>query len=328
MSANVRRFALRAAAASLALMLVACGGEEDDGFAWKRVESGTTSSLKAVAMDGTNAWAVGAGGTVLRWDGSEWSQTPVPTTKELKRVRVAPDGHVWAFGDGIALHFDRTTWKALEPVGTNKHLKDVLPLSGTLAFGVSADADGTSIWKWEGAEWKAYAGNASKPLSLGHIWGTANEMWMVEDSDRGYEDPPEGARVVRHVDQASFPGASVADLTSSDGWLGITGGSDGVPWLLGKGFISSGISKIYRRDGDGWKKLEELPPGTLQDVFVLDGGKAFGVTDQGGVYEFDGAIWREHLPRDFSAATLRAIAGSSAADVWAVGDDGVILKLK
>jgi len=67
-----------------------------DGAQWSQVESGTQWPLFAVWGTGPNdVWAVGRYGTVLHWDGTSWSAEQSNTTFELDGVWGNGQGDVW-----------------------------------------------------------------------------------------------------------------------------------------------------------------------------------------------------------------------------------------
>lgn len=58
-----------------------------DGATWSTVTSGTTSTLYGVWGSGANdVWAVGAGGVVLHWNGSAGSVTTASPGLDLYAV--------------------------------------------------------------------------------------------------------------------------------------------------------------------------------------------------------------------------------------------------
>lgn len=75
---------------------------------WSVQPSGTTEDLFGVIADGTTrAFAVGSGGTILHWDGSEWRGMVSPTSANLRAIAHGFGGLVdyWVVGDcGTILH--------------------------------------------------------------------------------------------------------------------------------------------------------------------------------------------------------------------------------
>lgn len=89
-----------------------CGGGETTGVCgiepkWTPVTSPTTSDL--IGLWGSSAndvWAVGLGGTILRWQGSSWTKVTSPVTESLYDVWGSSANDVWAVGDfGTVLHW-------------------------------------------------------------------------------------------------------------------------------------------------------------------------------------------------------------------------------
>jgi hypothetical protein len=60
----------------------------------------------------TNVFAVGAGGRILRYDGSAWSAMTSATQARLTRVWGSGPSDVWAIGDSVLVHYDGSSWKS------------------------------------------------------------------------------------------------------------------------------------------------------------------------------------------------------------------------
>jgi len=72
-----------------------------NGSAWSSQSSGTTQFLNSVwGSDASNVWAVGNGGTVLKWNGSAWSSQSSGTTQSLNSVWGSDASNIWAVGNG------------------------------------------------------------------------------------------------------------------------------------------------------------------------------------------------------------------------------------
>ena len=84
-----------------------------DGISsWTTAISGTTVDSEAVWVTGPgDAWAVGAHGTILRWNGSTWEASPSGTTTHLTDVWASGPDDAWAVGyAGLALHWNGKDW--------------------------------------------------------------------------------------------------------------------------------------------------------------------------------------------------------------------------
>jgi uncharacterized membrane protein len=66
------------------------------------VTSGTLYGIYAAAPN--DIWAVGAGGVIIHYDGTAWSQVQSPTTTTLRNITGIPGGGLIAVGDsGVVL---------------------------------------------------------------------------------------------------------------------------------------------------------------------------------------------------------------------------------
>src|SRR5690606_9836218 len=94
---------------------------------WAEIPSGPDGGVSADLRGvwGTaddDVWAVGTGGTMLRWDGRLWTREGEEASFSLNAVwgRAADD--VWAAGSaGTLLHFDGSAWQP-EFSGTSQSL--------------------------------------------------------------------------------------------------------------------------------------------------------------------------------------------------------------
>lgn len=86
----------------------------DKGVSWALQPApanvGHLNAVQAVAAN--SAWAVGDGGTLVRFDGSGWTRVTVPNVSaSLHAVDVFDATHAWAVGDGgIVLFWDGANW--------------------------------------------------------------------------------------------------------------------------------------------------------------------------------------------------------------------------
>lgn len=72
------------------------------------------------AVSDTEAWAVGAQGTIIHNVGAafDWEVAEVPTRAHLYAVSGSSSSDIWAVGDeGVVLHYDGTTWSRVKVAG-------------------------------------------------------------------------------------------------------------------------------------------------------------------------------------------------------------------
>jgi len=113
--------------------------------------------LTSVAFDGpSSAVAVGQLGTILRWNGSIWSEDPRSvslTTATLNAVAFGHDGQGWAVGSfGTILHFDGSGWsqEQIDPADAGTNVTSVAVAGGD----VFAVANGNLITRGPGGAWQ------------------------------------------------------------------------------------------------------------------------------------------------------------------------------
>lgn len=112
----------------------------------------------------TNAWAVGAHGKILHFDGTQWTSVATPTSFRLSRVWGSSATDVWAVGDTALVHYDGTSWKvpasAVDLLGNNQPQQQQPSIVdfqlGLFGFGpndlYAATARG-GVQRWSGFEW-------------------------------------------------------------------------------------------------------------------------------------------------------------------------------
>lgn len=101
-------------------------GTWSDKTGWNVITSTPRETLYGVSGSGPDdIWAVGAAGTTLHFDGTEWTEQASGTTLPLWDVDVGSNGEVYAVGNGgIALAWTGKAWE-ISPTGVDNNLYDV-----------------------------------------------------------------------------------------------------------------------------------------------------------------------------------------------------------
>lgn len=151
-----------------------------DGTIWASIPSGTANgvTLESIWMvSSTDGWAVGNGGTIVRWNGAAWAAETSPTGATLWAVQALTSTNVWAVGNGgTIIHRDGTGWTVV-PSGVPQSLNALYMLSPTEGWAVG-DSGGTSpvILFWDGSTWtRVY------PVPLVNRY--LLDVWMVASTD-------------------------------------------------------------------------------------------------------------------------------------------------
>ncbi|MCE9577586.1 MAG: hypothetical protein K8W52_30835 [Deltaproteobacteria bacterium] len=107
-----------------------------DGTTWRAAEVPARATKAIWPVSPTEAWAVGAYGTVARWDGQRWTATKIEGVDFDLLDVVAWHDDVWVAAAGPELlHFDGARWRKEAPP----------ELAGTSVHEVFGEADGTVL---------------------------------------------------------------------------------------------------------------------------------------------------------------------------------------
>jgi hypothetical protein len=92
-----------------------------NGTSWSTFGSPTTDTLNALSIrTAADGWAVGNAGRIIRWNGSSWTSVTSPTSNALRAVSARSGSDAWAAGDnGTILHWDGTSW-TIAPTPTTR----------------------------------------------------------------------------------------------------------------------------------------------------------------------------------------------------------------
>lgn len=123
--------------------------------------SGTTNHLHGIwGSSGSDVFAVGAGGTILHYNGSGWTAMSSGTANHLYGVWGSSASDVFAVGaSGTVLHYDGGSWTTLTP-GSINDLYAVWGSSGNDVFALGSGA----ILHYNGSTWATLvSGTTSKP---------------------------------------------------------------------------------------------------------------------------------------------------------------------
>lgn len=152
-----------------------------NGIKWENVPTPKNSAfLNSVHMISENeGWAVGAYGTILYWDGDNWSKVTSPTDNGLTSIHMLSSNDGWAVGDyGTILHWNGENWSKVESP-TENFLKSIYmtsPNDGWAVGGVAAARNGVILY-WDGSQWSLVKSVDDELLSI--YMTSPNNGWAV-----------------------------------------------------------------------------------------------------------------------------------------------------
>lgn len=312
-------------------------------FTWSAVSSPVIENLNSVDMVSANeGWAVGENGTVLRYDGKDWTlfSAPVTATTRLYALAMSSAANGWAVGQdntppysAVIIRWNGTAWEAV-PVPSPPWpvaLQDVsVPneASAWIAGGVFVCAVGPppctpeaafgTILHWDGNEWIFYSISNTFLSSISMLSDT--DGWAV-----GLEVDPttkqQRSRILHWngiswttVDHpiTEYPAGNihfileeVSALDPNTAWSAV-----------------SGKNQFLRWDGNSWTAFNS-PVSGRPSIAVLSSNNAWAVGDEGDIGHWDGHFWNSKTSPITSR--LASISMVSAFDGWAVGNGGIIL---
>ena len=165
----------------------AVGGTEDEGLAmrhdgetWERVEFGLEVPLLTWAwgFGDNDVTMVGNEGTIIHYDGDDWTVQPAPTDQNLWGVWGDSPDDLWAVGgrghdagEATLLHYDGESWESWEvPDLERGNVFAFFKVWGTSSDNVYVVGQSGAVLHYDGDDWSELQVGASDDLIS--LWGT------------------------------------------------------------------------------------------------------------------------------------------------------------
>ena len=257
--------------------------------------------LRGVSGAGPSVFAAGANGTVLAFDGGQWTQVSTPTdggSAQFNAIWAATPTEAWAVGaGGLVAHVTNGAWTGVPDSGTPA---DLTGISGTSPDAGLAVGKGQTRVQWDGGAWSASAG-ANPAEDFTSVWAfTDGKARISSSAGTMYRFEPS-------------PPALYAEATPSpNGNYGVWGPRSDSAWAVGQG------GQILHGSGSSWV---DFAGGSVQRVIGLWGpgnGSLWGVGDVITLQRQNG-VW---TPQPTPTPGLARIWGTSEG-IWAVGNSGI-----
>jgi hypothetical protein len=308
-----------------------------------------SNTLYAVSgVSATDAWAVGAAGTALHYDGTTWKRYATPTVQSITSLSVVASDDVWAAAADYVLHWNGQTWSTvgathlpLTPsvwgesatsawaidLGSFTHYVGTTSTSITLPSGVQptgiwgtsatdiwlADGGGTNsagqIWHYDGANFtQSYGPTTGTPMTS--LWGSSStDVWAA-----GWDQSALVASIAHYTNGAwhnvEIPSGAIEPFTTTS-FAPVAGSGPNDVWFGGS----------LHYDGTALV-LAPTSPGTLDAVWPEGGGAAIGGGVSGQIDLYNGTSWTTSSVG--STASLSAVWASAENDVWAAGGSSTL----
>jgi len=124
-----------------------------DGLRWEEVQE--AESAKDMILTGPDeGWAVGWGGSIRRFNGTQWVEVASPTTRTLRGVSAAAPDDVWICGySGTILHWNGSEWSLVDPP-EEETFDDISMARPDLGFIVGLRSGMGVAIRWNGVNWQ------------------------------------------------------------------------------------------------------------------------------------------------------------------------------
>ncbi|MDY7226768.1 putative metal-binding motif-containing protein [Hyalangium rubrum] len=313
-----------------------CDGQRDednacDGKGWKAsTDAALTGNRdwKTVALgnNGLPVWVAGMNGVLAFRNAATGAFTSRDGTCNNRNWRAAwvrpVDGHVFLVGDaGYLAEHTGTACVNATRVTTNNDLTGIIGFDTGTTTTLYVVDDRGRLYAWTPGSTPQERYNTDPPTYFG-IHGLASTQLLVVG---GRETAPFGPHIV------SYPGtgatAAAQTLNSVPGGYG---GSLRAVWMgvPGLAYAVGDDGLIMKWNGTSdWERIappDDAPTADFTSVVVLDAASIY-VTDTDGRIRLRNATrWLDPPLQDADRA-LWDIALSSPRDVWAVGEDGLVL---
>lgn len=266
------------------------------GSAWARVTIPTVETLYGVhGLTAANVVVVGSEGTILRWNGAEWSTLPSAGLSGGFYAVVgsaANDGRRYVVGDDGVAQIDGNIVSAV-----------VTPYAPRL-YGVGLDANGV-VWTSGQRGAVMRSGTPWTTLNLApdllDVWTTAaNNAWAVGEFGSIYRW--DGTTWTR---QTSPTTATLDAVWAPSATEAYAGGENGT---------------MLRWNGSTWTTMTFPSTGTVYALWGTSGTNIFATTSTGEVLRYNGTVWTVTTTM---GSALWAVYGFSANDVFVSGENGL-----
>jgi len=272
---------------------------------WETMNSPVDQDLNAIwGRSRIDIYAVGNNGVILHYDGNAW-RTQISSVQHNLHAIWGNETGIYIVGDnGLILKREYQTW---ERIGTDLADQDLLDIWGITEQDLIVVGKKGTILKNSSGVWIKMA---SRTLStLNSVWGDATPAYACGS----------GGKIMRFMDNQWSPLASQTFNTLNAMW-----GQLDNDLLFAVG--DSGI--ILKKQSGAWYETIEDTFVNLHAVWGFSDGKVFAGGYHGTILFHDIARPEWNSMNTTTTDTIKDIWGTSSQDVYAVGENGLILHLK
>lgn len=271
----------------------------DTSFFFTLGNSNTEEDLNGVyTINATNAYAVGASGTVIKYDGANWTTVDAGIGEDLFDVFFLNENMGWVVGaDGTIFKYDGTSWTDESFTADVGDLYAVYMLDET--NGYVAGVDGI-IFQYDGTTW-------AEAADLGF---QVNDLEFI-DADMGWAVGA-GASIYNYDD-----GTWYDQSTGSEDYFSVSIVSGINVWAAGDGGV------IANYDGIEWTEVETTNNKELNAICMTSASSGYALGKEKILMVYNGTSWVQTTSG--IKADFFAIGIDNDGNGFATGEEGVLL---
>jgi hypothetical protein len=259
---------------------------------------------------GNDVFAVGGLGTILHYDGSDWTPMAWGGDFGFEGVWGSSSEDVYAVGgfDGFGLalgviwRYDGTCWREVFST-TEFQFTDVWGSSNRNVFAATSRGP---VLHYDGTGWAPMTTGTEAMDGLGGVWGTGASNVFAVGGDEIWRYDGNSWQLMASVNANSLRrvwGSGATDI-----------------FAVGRYTSQETAAGVWHFDGASWKFMPADTSGMRWGVWGSSHNNVFVVGDVSGhglISRYDGVDWNTALAT--RTPTLQGVWGSSASDVFAVG---------
>lgn len=288
----------------------------------------TNENLRSISFtDQNNGWAVGYAGTILHYNGLDWTNYPSPTIEDLNSVFFITSDNGWAVGrNGCILHFNENSWQLFEsPVSTDLYSVHFSDAENGWITGF--DSDGSYTLKFNTEQWdinNTIGGWSIHTYNTDHTWISVTDYNYSNQSFYGeLYKYTSGAWLVNEMPEG-LGTYNIQDISFIDPSRGFA-----VAYDMDQSSTTTINSKIFSfASGTGWTNSFGPTQSYLNAIDCVDQNNCWTCGSYGIIRKWDGSNWYDpqFLNRgcNLDNPDFKDLAMINMNIGWAVGDNGVI----
>ncbi|MBN1878951.1 hypothetical protein JW823_02475 [bacterium] len=282
---------------------------------WQPVASPVTAHLRSVCQVApTSVFAAGSDGTIIQYDGIEWTEMESGSDKNLNTIAMINANEGWAAGvEGILLRCTAGVW-AVFPTGTeSRTFNSILGFATDDVYFLSYSlVEGSTLHHWDGADlsdMQTFSDNMTCLAGDGpdNLWvsGGTNAIfhWNGTTWDSSMSALPEttkifsivlneyGNPVVTGVRLPSWDVDMILEYTPGSGWSQVFSGYEKriITCAINdkRGFAMGASGRVIEDTIFGWQEITGPVNVQINDVILPNMAEGWAVTDQGGILRYE-----------------------------------------